>query len=210
MWHIALLFALVIGGIYIGWFSPTEAASVGAFGAFALALAVGRIDLATFVGCLKETAATTGMIFLILIGTAVFNFFIETTMLPALLADWIVSSGLSPIAILLLILAFYVVLGCFMDSLSMILLTLPVLFPVVQALDFDVIWFGIVVLSVVEVGLITPPVGMNLFVIMASYPEVRLKSLYLGVIPFLMADMVRIALLILFPTLTLWLPSLMA
>lgn len=209
IWHIALLFMLVIGGIYIGWFSPTEAASVGAFGAFVLALAVGRIGLGAFIGCLKETAATSGMIFLILIGTAVFNFFIETTMLPTMLADWIVSSELSPFAILLCILVFYVILGCFMDSLSMILLTLPVLFPVVQALDFDVIWFGIVVLSVVEVGLITPPVGMNLFVIMAAYPEVRLKSLYLGVIPFLMADVVRITLLILFPALTLWLPSLM-
>ncbi|SEF80627.1 TRAP transporter large permease [Marinobacterium lutimaris] len=208
IWHIVLLFVLVIGGIYVGWFSPTEAASVGVFGAFFLALTVGRIGLGTFLGCLKETAATSGMIFLILIGTAVFNFFIETTMLPTLLADWIVSSSLSPMAILLCILLFYVILGCFMDSLSMILLTLPVLFPVVQALNFDVIWFGIVVLSVVEIGLITPPVGMNLFVIMAAYPEVRLKSLYLGVIPFLLADVVRVTLLILFPALTLWLPSL--
>jgi len=207
VWSVVLLFGVVIGGIYIGWFSPTEAAAIGAMGAFVLALARKQLNLKVILECMGETATTSGMIFMILIGTAVFNYFVETTGLPQALVQTVSELGWNPYIILVLLVIFYVILGCFMDALSMILLTLPFVYPLITNLGFDPIWFGVIMVSVVEVGLITPPVGMNLFVIMASTPGLRLQVISRGVIAFLLADVMRLALLILFPALSLWLPT---
>jgi tripartite ATP-independent transporter DctM subunit len=209
VWPVVLLFALVIGGIYLGWFSPTEAAAVGAFGTLVLAAARRRLSRRVLVDCLLETAGITAMIFTILIGTAIFNFFIETTTLPHLMAATVSQLGWPPLAVLALIMAFYLVLGCFMDSLSMVFVTVPFVFPLVLALGLDPVWFGILLVTIVEISLITPPVGMNLFVIKAVAGDLPLKTAIAGVAPFLVADMVRLILLIAFPALTLWLPSLM-
>jgi len=138
----------------------------------------------------------------------VFNYFIETTTLPHILVQWVGDLGWNRYAVLVMLIVFFVILGCFMDALSMILLTLPFVYPLIISLGFDPIWFGILMVSVVEVGLITPPVGMNLFVIMATTPGLKLQTISRGVIAFLLADVVRVALLVAFPFLTLWLPSL--
>ncbi len=207
VWGVALLFALVIGGIYLGLFSPTEAAAVGAVGAFVLALFSGELDRKAFWGAVSETASLTGMIFFILIGASLFNYFLETTGLPNGLISLIQGSGLSPTAVLVLILIFYVMLGCFMDSMSMILLTVPFLAPVAQTLGYDMVWFGILVVTVAEIGLITPPVGMNLFVVQASMPGLTQRTVASGILPFILADLIRLILLVAVPALTLWLPS---
>jgi len=138
----------------------------------------------------------------------VFNYFIETTTLPHILVQWVGDLGWNRYAVLVMLIVFFVILGRFMDALSMILLTLPFVYPLIISLGFDPIWFGILMVSVVEVGLITPPVGMNLFVIMATTPGLKLQTISRGVIAFLLADVVRVALLVAFPFLTLWLPSL--
>ncbi len=209
VWPVLLLFGVVIGGIYMGWFSPTEAAAIGAFGAILLAFFKRQLDHAVFLNCLSETAVTSGMIFMILIGTALFNYFVETTGLPHMLVEEVTGLGWPVYAVLILLIIFYILLGCVMDALSMILLTLPFVFPLIQSMGLDPIWFGIIMVSVVEVGLITPPVGMNLFVIMATTPGLGLGAISRGIVPFLLADVVRIGLLVLFPSLALWLPSLM-
>ncbi|MCW8881112.1 MAG: TRAP transporter large permease subunit, partial [Sedimenticola sp.] len=209
VWPVLLLFTIVIGGIYLGWFSPTEAAAIGAFGALLLAGLKRKLTQDVFLDCLGETASTSGMIFMILIGTALFNYFVETTGLPHQLVAYVGELGWAPFAILIVLIIFYILLGCVMDALSMLLLTLPFVFPLIQSLGFDPIWFGIIMVSVVEVGLITPPVGMNLFVIMATTPGLKLGTVSRGIVPFLVADVVRISLLVLFPFLVLWLPSLM-
>jgi tripartite ATP-independent transporter DctM subunit len=210
VWAVALLFFLVIGGIYWGWFSPTEAAAVGAGGAFLFALASRQLTRSVFLECVIETARTTGMIFFILIGAALFNYFIEMTGLPRLLVQWVGTGAFAPFTVLLLVMLFYVVLGCFMDSLSMILLTVPFVFPMMAALGFDPIWFGILLVTVAEIGLITPPIGLNLFVVQGVAPELRQVTVVRGILPFFAADLVRLALLVAFPVLTLWLPTRMA
>ena len=203
------LFIVVMGGMYTGVFSPTEGAAVGSFGAFLLTWLSRRLTWRVFIDSLKETAGTTAMIFMIFIGTSILQYFIETSTLPALLNDAIVQSGMSRYMVLVVILVIYIVLGCFLDSLSMLLITLPLFFPLVKSLGFDPIWFGILVVCVVEIGLITPPVGMNLFVIAAVVPGMPLRTVMVGVTPFIAADFVRLAILVAFPWITLWLPSLM-
>ena len=212
IWAVALLFGIVIGGLYWGLFSPTEAAAVGAFGAFALALALRKLTGPVAREAVVETATTTGMIFFILVGAALFNFFIEGTRLAdgavALLRD----AGFGPYATLLVILVLYVALGCLMDSLSMVLLTVPILFPIFMALDFGLapaqqaVWFGILVTTAAEIGLITPPVGMNIFVIQ-GVANLRQSVVVRGILPFVAADIVRLALLVAFPAISTWLPS---
>ena len=209
IWPVVALFVLVIGGIYAGFFSPTEAAAVGAVGAFVLALISGELDRATLRAALFETAALSGMIFFILIGAAFFNFFLESTGLPQLLIGQIQSAGLPPTAVLILILVFYVVLGCFMDSMSMILLTVPLLTPIALDLGFDLVWFGILVVTVAEIGLITPPIGLNLFIVQAAAGNVSQATVVRGILPFIVADLVRLVLLVTFPALVLWLPAAM-
>ncbi|EKV26647.1 TRAP-type C4-dicarboxylate transport system, large permease component [Caenispirillum salinarum AK4] len=207
IWGVALLFALVIGGIYVGWFSPTEAAAVGAVGAFVLAVISRELTRKSLWDAVRETAALTGMIFFILIGASLFNYFLETTGLPAALINGIEASGLSPTMVLILIMLFYVILGCFMDAMSMILLTVPFLAPVALSLGFDMVWFGILVVTVAEIGLITPPIGMNLFVVQATQPGLTQRMVVRGILPFILADVVRLVILASIPALALWLPS---
>lgn len=209
MTPILLLFGVVMGGIYIGVFSPTEAAGVGAAGAIALAALRGQLNWVVTRDALIETAVTTGMLFMILIGTSVLQFFIETSTLPRVIVDWIHALGLPPIGVIIMILAIYVILGCFLDSLSMMLITLPLVFPIVMDLGYDPIWFGILVVSVVEIGLITPPLGMNLFVITGAVEDLRFETVAAGVLPFLAADFVRLVLLVTIPALSLALPELL-
>ncbi len=207
-WPAAALFLAVIGGIQAGLFSPTEAAAVGAGGAVLIAVLRRALNRDVIVSAVWETVEMTGMIFLILIGAALFNFFIETTGLPQFLIARIDQSGLSPLSILILVMIFYIVLGCFMDALSMILLTVPFVFPVIVSLGYDPIWFGIIIVTVAELGLITPPIGMNLFIIQGVAGNLPSATVMRGVVPFLAADTVRLVILISLPQLTLWLPSL--
>ena len=203
-----VLFVVVIGGIYAGVFTPTEAAAFGVIGTLIIAIFNG-IRMAQFLDALRGAAVSTAMIYLILVGADIFNAFLALTHLPQSLAETVATSGLSPILILSLILVLYFFLGCVMDALSMILLTIPIFFPVVMALDFGLnpeetaIWFGIITLIVVEVGLITPPVGMNVFVINKMAVDVPMKETFRGVVPFLLSDLVRVVLLVAFPVVTL-------
>ena len=215
IWPVMLIFALVIGGIYAGVFTPTEGAAVGAFGTGLIAYFRGELGLDGFVECVKGAAVSTGMIFMILLGANFFNAFLGLSRMPIELAEAVGASGLPPMAVLLIIVVIYVALGCVMDSLAMILLTVPVFWPIVAALDFGLpaadlqMWFGIIVLIVVEVGLITPPVGLNVYVINSMAPGVAMKDTFAGVLPFLASDFVRVAILILFPPITLVLPHLL-
>lgn len=206
VWDVTLLFVVVIGGIYAGVFSPTEAAAVGAAGAFAFAALRGQLTWKVLGEALSETAVTTGMIFLILIGAALFNTFVETSRLPQTLVQALGGAELGPLMVLVLVVAFYLALGCFMDSLSMILLTVPFVFPVIVEAGWDPVWFGVVLVTIVELGLITPPIGMNLFVIQGTTPGLQLGTIVRGILPFIAADVLRIVLLIAFPALVLWLP----
>ncbi len=205
IWPVALLFGFVLGGLYAGWFSPTEAASVGVMGALLIGVVRRKLDRECLMEIAAETAWTSGMIFLIVVGTAIFNYFIESSQIAAVLVQWVTSLGLSTMAILLVLIVFYVVLGCFLPSISMLFLTLPFVYPIIVAQNVDPIWFGILVVSVVEIGLITPPVGMNLFVIKGTAPSMSLGSLYRGIVPFLAADVTRIFILLFFPGIALWL-----
>jgi tripartite ATP-independent transporter DctM subunit len=206
IWQMLLLFGVSIGGIYAGFFSPTEAAAVGCLGAMLLGLVTRRVGLAEIAESLTETVRTTAMLFFIVIMAFVYAYFLVLTRLPESLVDLVTSLGLSPLAIMLLLILFYLVLGCFLDSLGMILLTVPVFLPLVIGLGYDPVWFGILVVLVVEIGLITPPVGMNLFVIRAQQSDIALGTLYRGVLPFLSAGVIMIVLLLAFPDLALWLP----
>lgn len=206
MWQMVLLFGVSVGGIYAGLFSPTEAAAVGCLGAILLGLVTRRIGVVAIRDSLTETVRTTAMLFFIVIMAFVYAYFLVLTRLPQSLVELVTTLGLSPLAIMLLLIAFYLVLGCFLDSLGMILLTVPVFLPLVIGLGYDPVWFGVLVVLVVEIGLITPPVGMNLFVIRAQQSDIGLGTLYRGVLPFLSAGAVMIVLLLLFPGLALWLP----
>jgi tripartite ATP-independent transporter DctM subunit len=205
---VSVVFFLVLGGIYSGAFTPTEAAAIGTAGVAVIALFAKGPKLPIFRQSLVETAVASGMIFLILIGADIFNSFIALSGLPQALAQWIVEGGFSPMTVMLAILLLYLVMGCLMDSLSMILLTIPIFFPVIIALDFGMtveetaIWFGILVLVVVEVGLITPPVGMNVFVINKIAGDVPMRQTFKGIVPFLLSDFLRVALLLSFPVLS--------
>lgn len=207
VWDVTLLFVVVIGGIYAGVFSPTEAAAVGAFGALLFAALRRQLDRPALTQALTETATTSGMIFLIMIGATLFNSFIEATALPQTLVGHLNSLALPPLGVMLLLLVFYLILGCFMDSLSMVLLTVPVVVPIILAQGYDPVWFGIVLVTVVEVGLITPPIGMNLFVIQGTTPGLALSTVARGILPFVLADALRIVFLLAFPALCLWLPK---
>jgi tripartite ATP-independent transporter DctM subunit len=201
----------VIGGIYGGIFTPTEGAAVGAGATGLLAWAKGGLNGKQLLGALEATAVSTGMVFMIVLGASAFNTFLALSQLPQELASWVGAQGFSPFSVLWAILVFYLVFGCVMDSLSMILLTVPIFFPMVSGLDFGLppeeaaIWFGVLVLLVVEVGLITPPVGMNLFVIHSMAPDIKLTDTYRGVWPFVVSDLVRVTILVTFPVLTLFL-----
>jgi tripartite ATP-independent transporter DctM subunit len=209
VWGTVVLFGLVIGGIYLGVFSPTEAAGIGAMGALALAVLARKMTPSTFLGCLLDTVKTSAMIFTILIGAIMFNNFLVLSAVPDALGEWIETLPLGPHGILAIILVIYLVLGCALDSLAMILLTIPIFFPVIRNLGFDPVWFGVIVVMVVELGLISPPIGMNVFIIKGMAPEVPLGDIYIGVLPFVAAEIVLIAILVALPGLALWLPGTM-
>ena len=209
MWKLVVLFGLAVGGIYTGWFSPTEAAGVASFAAIVIAAASRKLSLAAFYECLMETLRTTAMLMFIILGAWIFAYFVVQTRLPVALVELIEFFGLAPWAVILMILAFYIVLGCVLESVAIILVTVPVFLPVISALGYDTVWYGILMVVVVEVGLITPPVGLNIFVIRAQLPDVPLSTVFRGIVPFLAADAVLIALLLVFPQLALWLPGIL-
>ncbi|MYE58162.1 MAG: TRAP transporter large permease [Alphaproteobacteria bacterium] len=212
---VAAIFLMVIGGIYLGVFTPTEGAAIGAAATFLLAFVSGRLDWTGFVSSVLETAQATAAIFLILIGAEVYNGFLALSRIPVELADAFAESGLAPMSILIGILLVYLILGCVMDSLAMILLTVPVFFPLVTGLEFGLteeeiaIWFGILTLIVVEVGLITPPIGLNVYVINSLADNVPLGESFKGTFPFLLSDFVRVAIILAVPATCLWLPGLL-
>ena len=211
VWPVLLVFGLVVGGIYLGWFTPTEGAAVGAAGTGIIALLSGNLSWKVFVESIIATAASTAMIFFIVLGAAFYNSFLALSQVPQELSTWVIGLGLNPWMVLSLILFFYLIFGCLMDSLSMILLTIPIFFPVISVLDFGMsaehvaIWFGILVLIVVEVGLITPPVGMNLFIINAMDRNTPMLETYKAVMWFVASDIFRVLILIMFPAITLFL-----
>lgn len=209
---VALVFLVVIVGIYGGWANPTEAASIGAAACGLLAIVSGGMRLRGILNSIYGTALATGMIFLVLIGADLLNASLALSQMPVELAGWVQNSGMSPLMVLGAILLIYLVLGCVMDSLAMILLTIPIFYPIIMELDFfgmtqadKSIWFGILALMVVEIGLVTPPVGMNLFVINKLARDVPMRETTIGVLPFIVSDFVRILVLIAFPSISLWL-----
>ncbi len=208
-WDAVVLMVLVIGGIYAKIFSPTEAAAVGAGGAMIITAARGRLTAAVLKSGVTETAAMTGMIFLILIGASIFNYFIQLSGLTALMTNAIQAAGLPPLGLLVLVIVFYIILGCFMDSLSMVLLTVVPVYTLVTGAGYNPIWFGILLVCVTEIGLITPPIGMNLFVVQGTTPGLKLGTIIHGILPFIAADVVRIAVLVGLPALALFLPGLL-
>jgi len=203
------LFALVMGGIYGGLFTPTEAAGIGAAGAFAFALARGKLDWRGTFEVLLESARTTSMLFVILIGAMMFANFINYTSMPGDLRDFVGRFEISPIVVIASMCVIYVLLGCVLESISMILLTVPVFYPLVQHMGYDLVWFGIVVVVVTEISLITPPIGMNVFVLKTLLPDVSTGTIFRGVMPFIVADIFRLALLVAFPAISLLLPRFM-
>ncbi|UWQ18073.1 TRAP transporter large permease [Jannaschia sp. M317] len=211
VWPVVAVFVAVVGGIYGGIFTPTEAAAVGAAGTGLIALANGGLTGRTLIESFTTTAKSSAMIFFIVLGAGFYNGFLAFTQVPQEMSAWVVGQNFAPMTVLVVILLFYLILGCLMDSLSMILLTIPIFFPVVAALDFGMtaeevaIWFGILVLIVVEVGLITPPVGLNLFVINAMDRDTPMLETYRAVVYFLASDVVRVVLLVAFPAITLFL-----
>ena len=210
VWPVVLIFVVVVGGIYSGIFTPTEGAAVGAVATGILAVWRGGLTRFKLVQAFEATAGGTAMVFMIVLGAAAYNTFLALSQFPQELAAWVGTQGFGPFMVLSAILVFYLVFGCVMDSLSMILLTIPIFFPMISGLDFGLppeetaIWFGILVLIVVEVGLITPPVGMNLFVIQSMAPDISIRDTYRGVWPFVVSDLVRVTLLVIFPTITLF------
>ena len=210
-WPVLLIFMVVIGGIYGGFFTPTEAASIGTVATAFVAWRSGGLRGKGFLQCMYGTAAATGMIFLILLGADVLNVFLALTQLNVELAKWVIGLDLSPLLVMFLIIFIYLVLGCIMDSLSMILLTIPIFFPIIMGLDFwgldpesKAIWFGLIVLMVVEIGLITPPVGMNVFIINSMAKDVPMKETFKYVMPFLASDLLRICVIVFFPSIVLF------
>ncbi|WP_337876233.1 TRAP transporter large permease [Elioraea sp.] len=214
VWPALLVFLIVVIGIYAGWFSPTEGAAVGAVSVGLLAALVGEMRMRAFVDSLLATAETAALMFVILLGAELFSAALALSRLPVSVSTWVISLGLAPVTVLAIILAIYLVLGCAMESLAMVLLTLPVFVPVVLALDFGLsqgqvlVWFGILVLVAVEVGMISPPFGLNLFVINALAKDVPITETWRGVLGFCVSDVLRLVILVAFPGLSLWLPSL--
>ncbi len=209
IWGVLLLVIVVLGGIYGGFFTATEGAGMGASGAFLFALARGRLNWRVLYEVLVESARTTAMLFALLISATIFANFVNFTTLPGDLRNWITGMGLSPIMVVTLMMAVYVLLGTVMEELTMVLLTIPLFFPVVVQLGFDPVWFGVLIVMVIQIGLVSPPVGMNLFVVNALLPKVGLNNIFRGVWPLVLTMVIALGLLIAFPQLSLWLPSLM-
>jgi C4-dicarboxylate transporter, DctM subunit len=209
IWGVAVLVVVVLGGIYGGLFTATEGAGFGAAGAFLFALARRRLTWAILTQVLVESARTTAMLFTLIIAATIFANFVNFTSMPGDLKDWIVGLKVSPVMIITAMMLIYVVLGTVMEELTMVLLTIPLFFPIVTALGFDPVWFGVLIVMIVQIGLISPPVGMNMFVINTLLPKVGLGKIFRGCWPFTVVMVAVLALLIAFPQLSMWLPSLM-
>jgi tripartite ATP-independent transporter DctM subunit len=207
VWATLLLFAFVIGGIYGGLFTATEAAGMGAAGAFILGVLRGRLSGPDILRSLLEATRTTAAVFTVLIGAILFGYFLTITQTPQKVTEFLTGLGLGRYGVLALIMIMYLVLGCLMDALAMIILTVPIIFPVIQHLGFDPVWFGVIIVMTVELGLIHPPVGMNIFVIKSVVEDAKISTIFYGVLPFIITDILRLILLIAFPILALWLPS---
>jgi C4-dicarboxylate transporter, DctM subunit len=209
VWPVIVIFLLVVGGIYLGVFTPTEAAAVGAAGTGLISVMSGQMSLAKLKQAILSTASSSAMIFLIILGAGLYNSFLALTQMPQLASGWVAAQGVSPWIVLAAVLLMYLLFGCIMDSLSMVLLTVPIIYPIMAVLDFGMsaadfgLWFGILVLIVVEVGLITPPVGMNLFIINSMDKTIPISETYKGALPFVVTDIVRVILLSVFPSITL-------
>ncbi|HMN93227.1 MAG TPA: TRAP transporter large permease [Hydrogenophaga sp.] len=209
IWGVGVLFLLVIGGIYGGVFTATEGAGVGAAGAFMFALLRRALTPRVLLDILVESARTTAMLFAILIAAMVFTNFINFTSMPGDLKEFILEVSPSPIMVVVVMMGIYLALGMVMEELAIVLLTIPVFFPIIVGLGFDPVWFGILIVTIVEIGLISPPVGLNLFVLNSLLPDVRLGTIYRGIWPFVVADIVRLGILIAVPAIALWLPGMM-
>jgi len=209
VWGVLILFTVVMGGIYMGIFTPTEAAGIGAGGAFLIALSRKTLSFASLFDILTDTARTSAMLFGVLIGALIFSNFINRAGLPADLLEFVSALDVAPMVVILCILLIYIVLGMVFESLSMLLLTVPIFFPLVQSLGFDLVWFGIVVVVVTEISLITPPVGMNVFVLSAVLRDVKASTIFKGVTPFWCADIIRLVLITLIAPISLFLPELL-
>jgi C4-dicarboxylate transporter, DctM subunit len=211
IWAPLLLFAFVIGGLYglpfIPKFTPTEAGGVGAGGAFIIGVARGRLDRTNIRRSLLQATRTAAAVFTVLIGALLFGYFLTVTQTPQKVTEFLTGLGLGRYGVLALIMLMYLVLGCLMDALAMIILTIPIIFPVITALGFDPIWFGVIIVMTVELGLIHPPVGMNVFVIKSVVQDVKFSTIFYGVLPFIATDLVRLVILIAFPILATFLPS---
>jgi tripartite ATP-independent transporter DctM subunit len=203
------LFIIVVGGIYMGFFTPTEASAVGVLGALVIMLIRRKFNLQNIKESLLGAGSTTGMIFSILIGAMILNYWLGVSELPLKMADFVVDLDMPPLAVLTVILLAYVFLGTLMDSLPMILLTVPIFYPIVADMGFNPIWFGVLIVRVVEIGLITPPIGLNVFIIRGMARDVEIFEIFKGVLPFIVSDIVCVILLIIFPQISLFLPSLM-
>lgn len=208
-WGMLLLFIIVMGGIYMGVFTPNEAAGVGAFGALLISVIKRKMTWKKLVECLMDSGRTTAMIFLIIIGANIFSTFLGLARLPMGLADFVAGLALPRIVILYAIIIVFILLGCVMDCYAIMILTVPIFFPVIEAMQFDPVWFGVIMVIVLEIGLITPPVGLNVFVLKSSAPDVPLTTIFRGIWPFLISAIAAIALLTLFPQIALFLPSYM-
>jgi tripartite ATP-independent transporter DctM subunit len=209
IWGVLLLVVLVLGGIYGGFFTATEGAGMGATGAFLFALARKALSWKVLLQVLVESARTTAMLFTLLIAATIFANFVNYTSLPFELKDWITGLGLSPIMIVAAMMLIYVLLGTVMEELTMVLLTIPLFFPIVVQLGFDPVWFGVLIVMVIQIGLISPPVGMNLFVLNTLLPQVGLANIFKGVWPLVLVLVITLGILLAFPGISLWLPSMM-
>ena len=207
VWAPLLLFVFVVGGLYGGIFTPTEAGGVGAGGAFLLGVARGRLSRVEIRASLLQATRTAAAVFTVLIGALLFGYFLTVTQVPQKVTEFMTGLGLGPYGVLALIMLMYLVLGCLMDAMAMIILTVPIIFPVVTSLGFDPIWFGVIIVMTVELGLIHPPVGMNVFVIKSVVKDVKFSTIFKGVIPFIIADMLRLVILIALPIIATYLPS---
>jgi C4-dicarboxylate transporter DctM subunit len=206
---VLLLFILVLGGLYTGIFTATESAAVGAFAAFFVALVRGRLGGGAFRRVMVETVQTTAFIYGLIFGALTFAFFMNVTGVPDALVGIVGNMDVAPLVIIAVLLVFYLALGCVMDSFGIMVITLPAVVPLIQDLGYSLIWWGIVMVIVIETGLITPPFGIDMFVLKSVVPDIPITTIYRGVVPFVLSDIVKLALVVVFPALALWLPSTM-
>ena len=207
VWAPVLLFVFVIGGLYGGLFTPTEAGGMGAGGAFLIGVLRGRLGRADIRSSLLQATRTAAAVFTVLIGALIFGYFLTVTQTPQKVTEFLTSLGLGSYGVLAVIMVMYLVLGCLMDALAMVILTVPIIFPVIKELGFDPIWFGVIIVMTVELGLIHPPVGMVVFVIKSVIQDINFSTIFAGVLPFIVTDLIRLVILIAFPIIALWLPS---